>query len=225
MLKRGYPTVSDKYNVAGGVVDVNANNPILMGEFVKYASQPGYYKSASEGMAAVGEIAGIALATNVKLAGVWPDDGSTPERALAKEAFNLMVDGFIAMELDPTVSTITQDAVAAVGAKTTDTDIIPGKNYYTAAANSDGAGYLNDGTLKYTLVDTPLKANIATYYELTEVGANASTNMVTPGKQAAVILATGGLTTIDYVATGIVAVPNMYFTGLVDGRLAEVKFR
>ena len=223
MLRKGYPTVSDKYNVAGGILQ-SGSADVPFGELVAYGSQVGYYKAATL-VAAVGDIAGVILATNVKLSGVWPDEN---QAGLVKpaEAFNLMLDGYVAIELDDSVETETATAVAAIGAITTDTDIIAGKKYYTRATNADGIGYLNDGTNKYTLVASPVKANIATYYELSNPGVNASTDVVTPGKQAAIILATGKLTTIDAVSAGtVVAVPGWYFTGLKDGRLAELEVR
>lgn len=223
MLRKGYPTVSDKYNVAGGILQAGSAD-VPFGELVAYGSQVGYYKAATS-VADVAEIAGIVLATNVKLSGVWPDEN---QAGLVKpgEAFNLMLDGYIAIELDDSVETVTAPAVAAVAAKTTDTDIVEGKKYYTRASSSDGIGYLNDGTYKYTLVASPLKANLNDYYELSNPGSDATTDVVTPGKQAALILATGKLTTIDAVSAGtVVAMPGWYFTGLKEGRLAELEIR
>lgn len=223
MLRKGYPTVSDKYNVAGGILQ-SGSADVPFGELVAYGSQVGYYKAATS-VEAVGDIAGVILATNVKLSGVWPDEN---QAGLVKpaEAFNLMLDGYIAIELDDSVETETADAVAAVGAKTEDEDIVVGKKYYTRASNSDGIGYLNDGSYKYTLVASPVKGSIGTYYELSNTGSDATTDAVTPGKQAALILATGKITTIDAVASGtVVAMPGWYFTGLKDGRLAELEIR
>lgn len=224
MLRKGYPTVSDKYDVAGGILKSNSAD-VEFGDVVAYDSVVGYYKNAA-GIAAITEIAGITLATNVKLGGSWPDDGSSATVIKKTEAFNLLMNGFIAIKLDDSVETETVSAVAAVGTITTDTDIVAGKKYYTRASNADGIGYLNDGTNKYTLVASPVKANIATYYELSNVGSAAMTDVVTPGKQAAIILATGKITTIDAVSAGtVVAVPGWYFTGIKDGRLAELEIR
>ena len=223
MLRKGYPTVSDKYNVAGGILQ-SGSADVPFGELVAYGSQVGYYKAATS-VEAVGDIAGVILATNVKLSGVWPDEN---QAGLVKpaEAFNLMLDGYIAIELDDSVETETAVAVAAVGTKTEDEDIVVGKKYYTRTSNSDGIGYLNDGAYKYTLVASPVKGSIGTYYELSNTGSDASTDVVTPGKQAALILATGKITTIDAVSSGTVeAIPGWYFTGIKDGRLAELEIR
>jgi len=221
MLRKGYPTVSDKYNVAGGILQAGSAD-VPFGELVAYGSQVGYYKAATS-VTDVAEIAGVVLATNVKLSAVWPDEVVVVKPA---EAFNLMLDGYIAIELDDSVVTETVDAVAAVAKQTEDTDIVEGKKYYTRASNSDGIGYLNDGTYKYTLVAEPAKANLNDYYELSNPGSDAMTDVVTPGKQAALILATGKLTTIDAVSAGtVVAMPGWYFTGLKEGRLAELEIR
>jgi hypothetical protein len=137
-----------------------------------------------------------------------------------------MLDGYIAIKLDDSVVTVTAPAVAAVATKTSDSDIVEGKKYYTRASSADGIGYLNDGTYKYTLVASPVTGSLNTYYELSNPGSDATTDVVTPGKQAALILATGKLTTIDAVSSGtVVAMPGWYFTGLKDGRLAELEIR
>jgi hypothetical protein len=96
-LRKGYPTVSDKYNVAGGILDADSSS-VAFGDLVQYGTTVGYYTSAA-GASSAANIAGIVLATNVKLTGTWPDttDGSL---AHAKEAFNLLLDGHVAVQLD-----------------------------------------------------------------------------------------------------------------------------
>ena len=225
MLRKGYPTVSDKYNVTGGILQ-SGSADVPFGALVAYGSQVGYYKAATS-VAAVGDIAGVVLATNVKLSGIWPDENQAGV-VKPKEAFNLMLDGYVAIELDNSVPTA-DDAVpmiAAVGAASTDTAVKADKTYYTRASNSDGAGYLNDGTYLYTKVASPTgNPSTSSYYELSVLGQDEVVNLVTPGKQAAIILATGKLTTVDAVASGVVAMPGYYYTGIVDGRLAEVEIR
>lgn len=97
MLRKGYPTVSDKYNVTGGILQ-SGSADVPFGELVAYGSQVGYYKAATS-IEAVGDIAGPVLATNVKLSGVWPDEN---QASVVKptEAFNLMLDGYIALPVD-----------------------------------------------------------------------------------------------------------------------------
>ena len=93
MSKKGYPTVSDKYNVAGGILE--GETAVEFGELVKLGSMPGYYEAIT-GAVTVDKLAGFILATNVKLA----DWNSGKVETLPGEAFNLLLNGFIAVELD-----------------------------------------------------------------------------------------------------------------------------
>lgn len=93
MLKKGYPTVSDKYNVAGGTL--TGATPIEFGQLVKYSTaNPGYYEAIT-GEVTMAQIAGFVLATNVKLK-EWNED---KVYTYPGEAFNLLVNGFMAVEL------------------------------------------------------------------------------------------------------------------------------
>lgn len=94
-LMRGYPTVSDKYNVEGGIVE--GDTPLAFGDMVTYGSTTGYYKKATM-LTNVDEIAGFVLATNVKLEDTW---GKTNDGPITNpgEAFNLFMNGFIAIAL------------------------------------------------------------------------------------------------------------------------------
>lgn len=110
-LLKGYPTVSDKYNVAGATL--TGNTPVQFGELVKKSATKGYFESAAAGVADVYDLGGFVLATNVKLAQDWP---GTVVQVNPGEAFNLFVSGFMAIELDSaaTVSEITANAEACV---------------------------------------------------------------------------------------------------------------
>lgn len=90
----GYPTMSDKYNVAGGILAGDTN--VYFGDLVKLSGTAGYFEAATN-MASVAEVGGFVVATNVKLAEGFP--GTTPATKPG-EAFNLLVNGFIAIELD-----------------------------------------------------------------------------------------------------------------------------
>lgn len=115
----GYPTVSDKYNVSGGILTGDA--PVKFGELVKFSDTAGYFEPAA-GAASIDKIAGFALATNVKLAEGFPGEVTQINPG---EAFNLMLNGFIAAELDEaaTLSQVTPNAkvyvVLATGKLTT----------------------------------------------------------------------------------------------------------
>lgn len=106
MLKKGYPTVSDKYNVAGATLA--GNTPIEFGQLVKYSdANPGYYEAITA-QVTVDKIAGFVLATNVKLQ-EW---NSEKVYTYPSEAFNLLVNGFMAIEVksDATLANIKANA-------------------------------------------------------------------------------------------------------------------
>ena len=157
-LLKGYPTVSDKYNVAGGTN--TDENPMEFGEVVKYGEQTGYYKKF-DATPAAGEVAGICMAKNVKLVNFYPADGKQAQ-IIPGEAIDLFVDGYIAVELAEDMTTVTD------GVKTTDVEIVAGKKYYTRTGEgTEASPYV------FTKVASPVVGDIATYYEATAAKANA----------------------------------------------------
>ena len=95
-LMVGYPTVSDKYDVGPAVLE--GSTAIYPGEVVMFGSASGAYLPASS-LSDASEVAGIALATNVKVPTSYP----APQGPVAfqpGEAFGLLVRGFVAVELD-----------------------------------------------------------------------------------------------------------------------------
>lgn len=95
MFKVGYPTVSDKYNVTGGILV--GNTPAKFGELVKFSTTNGYYEAITDAVT-LDAIAGFTLATNVKVAEDWP---ATKVQINPGEAFNLVLPGsYLAIELD-----------------------------------------------------------------------------------------------------------------------------
>lgn len=112
-LMKGYPTVSDKYNIAGAVLE--GDYAVGFGELVQFGTTKGYFEAinASNPISAITDVAGFTLATNVKLAENWP---GTTVQINPGEAFNLVVNGFLAVELDSgaTTSYITPNAGVAV---------------------------------------------------------------------------------------------------------------
>jgi hypothetical protein len=117
-LMRGYPTVSDKYNVEGGIVE--GTDGVNFGDMVVYGSTTGYYKKATA-LTDINEFAGFVLATNVKLEDTW---GKTNDGPITNpgEAFNLFMNGFIAIALksDATLAQIKNGAKVAVVLATAD---------------------------------------------------------------------------------------------------------
>ena len=99
MFKVGYPTVSDKYNITGGIL--TGNTAVKFGDLVKFSSTKGYYEAITSTVT-LANIAGFVLATNVKLATEWPGTDESV-KVLPGEAFNLVLPGsYLAIELDAT---------------------------------------------------------------------------------------------------------------------------
>lgn len=112
-LMTGYPTVSDKYGIAGGVLE--GDEPVKFGDVVAIGSTAGYF-TAPANITKAEQIGGFVVATNVKLTENWP---GTTVQVNPGEAFNLLVNGFIAVELASNVT---------IG------DIIPNAGVYVTAA-------------------------------------------------------------------------------------------
>lgn len=113
MLMRGYPTVSDKYDVSGAILE--GAEGVKFGDVVQFGSTAGYFKaiSATQTAAAITDVAGFVVATNVKLADGFP---GTTVTTLPGEAFNILIKGFIAVELgsDAVVANIVANKAVAI---------------------------------------------------------------------------------------------------------------
>ena len=94
MLMKGFPTVSDKYNVLPAVLDGTA--PVNFGDVVVYSTTDGYYTKPTT-ITAAAQVAGFVVATNVKVPENYP---GTTIQVNPGEAFNLLHSGYIAIELD-----------------------------------------------------------------------------------------------------------------------------
>ena len=95
-LMVGYPTVSDKYDVGPAVLE--GASPVLPGDVVMFGSASGSYKPAAS-LTAMTEVAGIVLATNVKVPNEYPAP-TGPVAVNPGQAFGLLVRGFVAVKLD-----------------------------------------------------------------------------------------------------------------------------
>ena len=100
MFKVGYPTVGDKYNVTGGTLAGTA--AVNFGDLVKFSTTKGYFEAIT-GAVTLADIAGFVLATNVKLATEFPGTDESI-KVLPGEAFNLLVNGFMAVQLKKSLS-------------------------------------------------------------------------------------------------------------------------
>ena len=94
MLMKGFPTVSDKYNVLPAVLDGTA--PVNFGDVVVYSTTDGYYTKPAT-ITAAAQVAGFVVATNVKVPENYP---GTTIQVNPGEAFNLLHSGYLAAELD-----------------------------------------------------------------------------------------------------------------------------
>ena len=91
----GYPTVSDKYDVVPATL---SGADVVNGDVVMYTTDHSVYAKAAS-ITAAAQLAGVVLATNVKVPSTYPA-GSANVPTKAGEQFNLMVRGYIAVELD-----------------------------------------------------------------------------------------------------------------------------
>lgn len=93
----GFPTVSDKYNITGGIL--TGDTPVNFGDLVKFSDTKGYYEAIT-GTVTAADIAGFVLGTNVKLNEKWPEG---QVQVNPGEAFNLVLpDSYLAIALDAT---------------------------------------------------------------------------------------------------------------------------
>lgn len=93
----GYPTVSDKYDVGPATLEGTAQ--VLPGDVVVFGSASGSYKPVTTLTGFDGQVAGIVLATNVKVPTTYPaPEGPVPYNP--GEQFGLLVRGFVAVKLD-----------------------------------------------------------------------------------------------------------------------------
>lgn len=116
-LMTGYPTVSDKYNVAGaingGTTNIAFGDPVML--ISTSQNSDGYYVKKATSTVTADNFAGFAVATNVKTPLAYP--GTTTEFAPG-EALGILVNGYIAVDF---------------GAATENT-LLPGKKLYITAA-------------------------------------------------------------------------------------------
>lgn len=96
-LMVGYPTVADKYDVFPAVLD-NASAAVYPGDVVVVTADHSVYEAASS-IADFKDVAGIVIATNVKVPTAYPAPAG-PVAFQPGEAFGLCKRGFIAVKLD-----------------------------------------------------------------------------------------------------------------------------
>lgn len=98
-LMKGYPTVSDKYDVSGGVL--GGNEAVEVGSLMALTDADGVFAPVAANTPAA-KVAGIALAPNVKLTDTW--SGSKKTLIKPGEAVNLCFNGLFAVEVEAEVA-------------------------------------------------------------------------------------------------------------------------
>ena len=135
-FKVGFPTMSDKYNVAPAVL--TGSTAVNFGDLVKFSATKGYFESASGGASAITDIAGFVIGTNVKLALAYPGTDASVE-TVPGEAFNLSLPNtYMAIKLKA-------NAVAS--------DIVAGAKVYVTLA--DGTCTTATNASAGTIVELP----------------------------------------------------------------------
>lgn len=93
-LKKGYPTVSDKYDVSGGIL--GGNQAVEVGTILALTDASGVFVPVTAETTA-DKVAGVALSPNVKLTDIWSGDRRT--MVFPGEAVNLCFNGLFATEV------------------------------------------------------------------------------------------------------------------------------
>lgn len=111
-LMKGYPSVSDKYNVRGATLSSESEIGYF-GNIVTFKGD-GYFKVASETskITSANQVAGVLLATNVKLVTDFFGGASAKAETRPGEAFNLLIGGYVALEVDVAEDSKASDALA-----------------------------------------------------------------------------------------------------------------
>ena len=138
---KGYSTAMNNPYTQGGILE---GADAVNGDFLVFGSTDGFYKKDADLVTNVKNIAGVLLATNVKVTLAYGDNPAVTTKA--GEGFNLMVEGFVALPLATTGAAI----------KEGDPVYVTADGYVANAAA---------GNKVFTIVDAPRTADIATYYE------------------------------------------------------------
>lgn len=148
-LMKGYPTVSDKYDVRGATLSSTSEEGHF-GDVVKFNGD-GFFTIASttNTIAKATDVAGVLLATNVKLITDFFNGSSMNVATKSGEAFNLMTKGFVALEVKSGTDLTTLKEGLQVGLTTdgkveltTATGAVAMPWYFTGITET-----LDDGTL------------------------------------------------------------------------------
>lgn len=114
-LMKGYPTLSDKYCVRGATLSSDSANAHF-GDFVTYDGGTFKVVDSSNTITSADKVAGVVVATNVKLVTDFMSGKSAEALTYPGEAFNLLLHGYVALPCDTTISvdTITEGLTCKV---------------------------------------------------------------------------------------------------------------
>lgn len=103
VLLKGYPTVSDKYNVRGATLSSDSAVGYF-GDIVSFGEN-GFFKvvNADNTLATKDQVGGVLLATNVKLVTDFFGGSTAKAPTNPGEAFNLLLSGYVALGCDSSV--------------------------------------------------------------------------------------------------------------------------
>lgn len=148
-LFKGYPTVSDKYDVRGATLAATSAEGHF-GDIVKYNGD-GFFTvvTSTNTIAKATDVAGVLLATNVKVITDFFKGSSMNVATEPREAFNLCVKGYVALEVKAgtDLSTLKEGLQAGL---TTDGKLVLSTTASAIAVNWFFTGTtetLDDGTL------------------------------------------------------------------------------
>lgn len=147
VLMKGYPTESDKYDVLPAILSVSSEVGHF-GDFVTYDG--GAYKvvSSTTKVTDVAKVAGVLLATNVKLVTDFFGGSSAEAETRPGEAFNLCFKGAIALPVATGVDATSIVAGTAVNltseGKVTTATVASGSVFALEHSVFTGITYTND---------------------------------------------------------------------------------
>lgn len=107
-LRLGRPTTSDKYDVAGFLVDATEVNGIKAGSFLAYGTNHKNYTGIKSTTTAE-KVAGVFVDSLGKQTRKYPMGAGEVDLALPGEAGDVLIRGDIAVELAPSISTMPKE--------------------------------------------------------------------------------------------------------------------
>lgn len=152
-LQKGYPTRTAKEQTEGGVL--GGDYELAPGQLVKFGVQAGEYNAvnATASITLASQVAGIALATNVKLVNKYPGE-SLDAPFVPGEAINLMTSGYIAVALTGLSATTISGTIPTEAEKATAEAAAKAAVVEGTAVTCDKTGAFGTGSITLNAVYT-----------------------------------------------------------------------